>query len=233
MEKKKYIERFDDGPGGWYGFIDNFKGMYRLPVKDSTIHCFGPWWVDYNHAPPDGAGYLNLLMGLNFKGPLNEAHREMGGTNRFIQGGYPTNLTNAKIILRIKGELDLQGAQLCWLVQGIQEGICSGWVLTGQPMEVTKNWSEQIVTASPDTKQWTALGSRHDRTDTYGVIDLETILADVNCNIYLILFPVNAVPKGPIESDPHLLRAGYDYPLWQTKLPDGYVIVDTVTIEFS
>ena len=231
MSKKEYIETFDNGSGGWYGVIDNFKGYYRLSVKDGIVNCYGPWWVDYNHAPP-GAGYLHVLMGLYLRGPLSEASREMGGANHFIKGNFPANLTNAKLTFRIRGEMELQGAQLCLLIQGNYEGICSGWMLTGQPIEVTKDWSQQSITAFPDTAQWTALGSRHDRTDTYGVVDLQKILGNVNCNIFLVLFPINLVPKGPINGDTHILRAGYDYPVWQTKLPDGYVMVDTVTIEF-
>lgn len=232
VNKKRYVETFDQGPGGWHTVIDNFQGLRRLKIKDGAVWNYGPWWVDYNHAPP-GAGYLQLLMALYLKGPLSEAVREMGGPNRFIEGGYPTNLTDARITFRLKGEMDFQGSNLALLIQGSSGGICSGWVLTGQPIALTPDWSEQSVIARPDQKQWTPLGSRHDRTDTYGIVDLPTILSNVNVNIYLILFPVNAIPKGPIQSDPHILRAGYDYPLWQTRLPDGYIGVDTVQIDFA
>ncbi|OHB55219.1 MAG: hypothetical protein A2Y12_09355 [Planctomycetes bacterium GWF2_42_9] len=230
MEKKLYLETFDNGAGGWYA-LDRDKGAYELLIKNGVVRCDGPWWIDYNHAPP-GAGYINLLMGLYIKGPVCESIRDIGGPNHFIEGGYSTNLTNTKLTFRVKGEMDLQGAHVCLLIQGYHEDICSGWILTGQPINVTKEWSEQVITAVPDEKQWTALGSRHDRTDFYGVVDLKTILCNVNCNIYLILFPVNIVPKGPINGDPHILRAGKDYPVWQTRLPDGYVLVDTIKVEY-
>ncbi len=232
MNQKEYVETFDDGPGGWMGVRDNFQGPYRLPAADGVLSSFGPWWVDYNHAPP-GAGYLNLLMTLPLSGPLSEAAREMGGVNRYIAGGFPTDLRNAEVALRMKGEVDLQGAGVHLLVQGSYEGICSGWVLTGESLEVTPEWSDQALKLVPDPQLWTPLGSRHDRTDTYGVKNFEKILSNVNVNIYLVLFPVAAVPKGPLTGDPSILRAGYDYPLWQTRLPDGYCMVDTFRIRFS
>jgi hypothetical protein len=37
---------------------------------------------------------------------------------------------------------------------------------------------------------------------------------------------------GPIKGDPHLLRAGRDYPLWPSSVAQGYVAVDRVSIEF-
>lgn len=228
---KEYIETFDSGPGGWIGVRNNFEGPYRLKVQNGVISSYGPWWVDYNHAPP-GAGYLSLLMSLPLTGPLTEAAREMGGANRFIEGGYPLDFRNAEITVTMKGEIDLQGAGLHLLAQGTHEGICSGWVLTGQKLEAASQWSDQKLVLRDDPAQWTALGSRHDRCDTYGVKDLSAVLSRVNVNIYLVLFPLQAVPKGPIQGDPHLLRAGYDYPLWQTRLPDGYLMVDTVTIAF-
>ena len=38
---------------------------------------------------------------------------------------------------------------------------------------------------------------------------------------------------GPISGDPHLLRAGRDYPVWTSRLPEGYVELDEVRVEFS
>jgi hypothetical protein len=233
MSGQVYVETFDDGPGGWFGFIDNFQGIKPLPIRDGAAWSYCPWWVDYNHAPPGGAGYLQLVMGIMTQGPFGERFKEVAGPNRFVQGGYPRDFTNARLTLRIKGELELRGAALVLLVQGTGGGMCSGWVLTGQPIQVSPDWSEQRITAVPDPAQWRCLGARFDRTDMYGTIDLQTILADVNTNIYLVLFPVNAVPMGPLAGDPHVLRAGRDYPLWQSRLPEGYVVLDTVRIEFG
>ena len=104
--------------------------------------------------------------------------------------------------------------------------------MTGQPIKVTKDWSEQTVTAVCDPSQWTPLGSRHDRTESYGTIELKTILGDVNTNIYLVLFPLNVVPKEPIQGEPHKLRAGFDYAVNQSMLPEGNVVINSVKIEF-
>lgn len=228
-----YVETFDDGPGGWFGFIDNFQGEKALSVKDGALWSYSPWWVDYNHAPPGGAGYLQLLMGIMTRGPFGERHKELAGPNRFVEGGYRGNFTNARVTVRLRGELERRGAQLVLLVQGTVGAICSGWLLTGQPLEVTPGWSEQAITAVPDPAQWTCLGARFNRTDMYGTIDLRKILTDVNTNIYLVMFPVTVVPMGPIPGDPHVLRAGRDYPLWQSRLPEGYMGLDTVRIDFK
>ena len=232
MTGKVYEETFEGGPGGWYGIIDNFQLYKPLEIENRAALCCSPWWVDYNHAPPGGAGYLHVLMGLHTKGPFTELVKETAGPNRFVQGGFPTDFTNAKMTVRVKGELLLRGAQLVLLVQGVVDGKCSGWMLTGQPIEVTSALSEQTVTAVPDPAQWTCLGTRLDRMDMYAAIDLHTILTNVNTNIYLVLFPLNVVPMGPIDGDPHVLRAGRDYRVWQSQLPEGYVLVDSVRIEF-
>jgi len=124
-------------------------------------------------------------------------------------------------------------AELLLLVQGRVGDICSGWMLVGQPIRVTQEWSEQTITAVLDAQQWKCLGTRPDRADMYGTIALESILRNVNVNLYLVTYPVNAVPMGPVDGDPQRLRAGRDYPLWQCKLPEGYVMLDTFRVEFE
>ena len=76
-------------------------------------------------------------------------------------------------------------------------------------------------------------GSRHDRVEYYGTIDLPRVLADVNTDILLVLFPLDVVPMGPLAGDPHRLRPEKDYPVWRGRLPEGYVLLDEVRIEFA
>jgi hypothetical protein len=226
-----YVEDFDDGPGGWMRVIDNHSPIGALPVRDGVVRCQGPWWVDYNHAPP-GGGYLQLLMCLITKGAAGESTREAAGENRFVKGGYPTDFTNARILLKLRGEMEAAGTRLSVLLQGSVDGLCSGWVLTGQSFEITEDWSEQVVTCAPLASQWTSIGSRHDRTDTYGEKPLAAVLANVNVNMHLIMFPVQPRPMGRIDGDPHLLRAGRDYPIWPSSVAQGYVEIDRVAIAF-
>lgn len=228
----RYVEPFDRGPGGWYGWRSNAAGPQPLEIRDSAAISRSPWWIDYNHAPP-GAGYLHLLYMLNTRGKAGEHHREVAGKNRFIHGGYPTDFAGARVSLRLKGELEARGARLLLLCQAVQAEICSGWLLTGQPFEVTREWSEQTVILDPDPAAWTCLGGRHDRTDFYGEIPLETVLHDVNTNIMLVLYPLDIAPMGPFEDDPHRLRPERDYPVWRSRLPEGYVLLDEVCIEFA
>lgn len=228
---RTYRETFDDGPGGWFGFIDNALGPKPLEIRDSCAITRSPWWIDYNHAPP-GAGYLNLLYMLLTRGAPGERHREVAGNNRYIAEGFGTNFTNARITLRIKGELLDRGAKLHLLCQGIHDNICTGWLLTGQPIHVSEEWSEQTIVCTPDESAWTCLGSRHDRADYYGRTPLATVLADVNVDILFVLHPLDIVPMGPLDGDPHRLRPERDYPVWRSRLPEGYVLLDEVRIEF-
>ena len=225
-----YRETFDDGPGGWHGWISNAAGQKQLEIQDSCALTRSPWWIDYNHAPP-GAGYMNLLFMILTRGSPGEHLREVAGENRFITSGFGTDFTNAKLTLRLKGELLSRGTGFHLLVQGFHGGVCTGWILTGQSFEITPDWSEQSVACVPDEPQWTCLGSRHDRVDFYGQVPLKTVLADVNANILLVLFPLDVHPMGPIDGDPHILRPEKDYPVWRSKLPEGYVLLDEVRIE--
>jgi len=229
---KSYVEDFNDGPGGWVRVVDNWHVPAALQVRDGAIWSYGPWWVDYNHAPP-GGGYLQLLMCLNTRAPSGELLREVGGTNRFAADKFPIDFTNAKITVRARGELEPAGTNVCLLVQGMQDGICSGWVLSGQPINIKSDYTETTITAAPDRRQWTSLASRHDRRETYGEKPLEKVLANVDVNIYLVMFPVNPRPMGPINGDPHILRAGRDYPIWPSSIAQGYIAVDRIQIDFQ
>ncbi|MBM3804738.1 MAG: hypothetical protein FJW26_20790 [Acidimicrobiia bacterium] len=231
MSGKTYTHSFSTDPGGWHNIHNNFDGPKRLEIRNGLVSR-SPWWVDYNHAPP-GAGYLHMLYVLPTKGPgLGEAIMVAGGRNGFIEGGFPTDFTNASLTFRLQGEIETRGANLVLLINSKMNGLTAGWALTGSPLRVLPELSEQTIRAVPDPSQWTCLGGRHDRQRTYGKVDLDAALRDVNGNIMLILFPLNVVPMGPLHGDPHLLRAGKDYPVWMSRLPEGYVVLNDVRIEF-
>src|SRR5262245_46277437 len=122
MPQQVYRETFDDGPGGWFGFISNALGPKALEVRDSCAVSRSPWWIDYNHAPP-GAGYLHLLFMLLTRGVPGEHQREVAGENRFVRGGFPLDFTEARLTLRLRGQLYRCGgkreAQLCLLIQSV------------------------------------------------------------------------------------------------------------------
>src|SRR6185436_10835781 len=116
-----YIEKFDDGPSGWLSWERPLKPV-RPEVRDSAIISRGPWGVDANHAPP-GAGYLHLLFILftsyppGFSGVYKDVLATCG-RNRFIEAGFSRDLRNAKLHVRLKGEVNLRGSQLVLLAQG-------------------------------------------------------------------------------------------------------------------
>ena len=55
MTRKCYIEDFDRGPGGWWGWISNAQGPRPLEHAPGMVISRSPWWIDYNHAPPGPA----------------------------------------------------------------------------------------------------------------------------------------------------------------------------------
>ena len=227
-----YTETFDEGPGGWWGWESNALGPRRLEWAPGTLTSRSPWWIDYNHAPP-GAGYLHMLFASYTRGALSEHYLETGGRSSLIDGGLPTDYRGARVTLRLRGELEARGAQLAFLAQATVDGLTSGWVCSGRPFAVDTDWSEPAVVLDPDPTLWRCLGSRHDRTETYGERALDRVLADVNCDILFILYPLTVAPMGPIDGEPHILRPERDYPVWRSRLPEGYVVMDTVEIEFA
>jgi len=229
-----YTETFDDSPGGWIGWASNALGPAGLEHRDGTVATRSPWWIDYNHAPP-GGGYLHVLFALqtrrHFK--LDESMQRLGGVNRFVEGDFQTDFTNAKVTIRVRGETNLQGAQLLFHAQAKINGKFINQTLIGQPFHVTREWSEQTIHLVPDPSQWKCLGARHDRGDFYGDGPIDEVLRDVNGNIILILYPLNVVTEEAAITNPHTLRAGEDYPVDASRLPSGYIMLDEVRIEFA
>ena len=222
-----YVETFDDGAGGWMSWSH---GLTALETRPGVVVSRGPWWIDANHAPP-GGGYLHLLFVLYPTGRHHETLK--GGVNRFVEGGFPTDFTNARMTLRLRGELETRGTNLVLLAQARVGDRTLNHVLTAQPFEVTPDWTEQTITLAPDDDQWLCLGSRHDRMDTYGWGGIADVLRDVNADIILVLHPVDVVPAEPLDHDPHYLHAGKDYDADASRLPSGYVELDEVRIEFA
>jgi len=226
---RTYIETFDDGPGGWLGWVGGGGGPRRLEIVDSAAITRSPWGVDFNHAPP-GAGYLHLLYVLL----MFRKCEDLSGPNRFLDGGFSRNLTNARFTTRLRGELDAKGAQLLLLVQAAVGKVVANFVLRGQPIPVTTEWCETTLHLVPDPAQWLCLGTRGPGADcaNYGAAPIADVLSDVNIDLILVLFPLDVRPLGPIVGDPHHLRAGKDYPIDTSRLPSGYVMLDEVRIEY-
>ena len=203
--------------------------------------------MDANHAPP-GAGYLHVLMYLHTDAA---AVTQLEGANRFVEGGFSTNLTNARVTARLRGTLDLAGplcnnqtprtqrdvgdVRLYLHVQARVKGpprTTANFMLTGQPFEITDEWSEQTVRLAPDPEQWPSLGARHDLREVYGDADIAEVLADVNHDIIFLLFPLNVVPVGQVD-DLHREWAVRDYKVDMAYLPKGLIMFDTVQIEYG
>ncbi len=222
---RTYVETFDEDAGGWVGWDGRLSALETGPGR---VVSRSPWWIDANHAPP-GGGYLHLLFALY---PTSKQEAPDGSVNRFFEGGHPSDFTDARMTLRLRGELDPKGTNLVLLAQARVGDRALNHVLTAQPFDVTPDWTEQTITLAPDPEQWLCLGSRHNRMDTYGWGDIADVLRDINGDIILVLHPVDVAPAGLIDHDPHYLYAGRDYEADASRLPSGYVELDEVRIEF-
>ncbi len=232
MTDKMYVETFDNGPGGWFAWAGPSRNM-PLQIEDGVAVSRGPWAVDANHAPP-GAGYLHLLYVLPTANLLElpQETREFGGPNRFVEGGFPIDFTDAKITVRLKGEVERKGAKLVLLAQGKVGDRTINYVLTGQPLEITPDWSEQTLTLAPDLRQWTCLGARHDMLHFYGWGDIADVLRHVDVDLIFVFFMPDVVPLPPMDGDHHRMRPQMHYPIDESLLPEGVVMLDEVRIEF-
>lgn len=245
-----YVETFDDGHGGWSAW----KPALEMPcasdeativpeIREGALWTRSPWWVDSNHAPP-GAGYLHLLAFL-------VTHRQLvtakGSPNAFVDGGYSRDLRDARLTVRLRGDVDMRGAELLLLVQAEVPGTTANLVLSGQPIPIRPDWADTTLRLTTDPSQWTCLGARHDLQEMYGCAAPETVLRDVNVDLILVLFPLTIVPTESV-TDLHLGRphrrvtadsrrsgdrptdAGYEVD-W-AYLPEGHIEIDTIRIDY-
>ncbi len=233
MRSLTYRETFEDGAGGWIAWLGPNRPAPAV-VEDGALVSRSPWGIDSNHAPP-GGGYLRLLFILHtaHQDDPGGSYAPLLGGNRFIDGGYPRDFRNARLTLRLKGEVDWQGAELRLHCQSRVGDKAINFVLTSQSFAVTPDWSEQTVTLAPDAEQWLCLGARHDLTDVYGWGDIDSVLRDVNIDIILLLHPLTIVPLSPQQRGPHARRAEVDYEVDRSKLPSGEIRLGEVQIDFS
>ena len=229
MDRTPYIETFDNGSGGWCAWGT---GSHLPELKNGAFVTRGPWRVDPNHSAP-GAGYLHLLAYL-YTHPAfytDEIAAEVG-VNRFLADGKDRNLTNARMTVKLRGDVDLKGGKLTLWVQADVGDTRPNFALTGQSLTLTKDWSEQTLLLSDDPCQWTCVGGRHDKQELYGYGDVRDALRDVNCDLILVIFPLNVVPlDAPLEMRDHL-RTHRDYQPDYSYLPSGVIEFDTIKIEY-
>ncbi len=233
MSNVTYRETFEDGAGGWIAWLGPGQPAPAV-IEDGALVSRSPWGIDSNHAPP-GGGYLHLLFILHTASQPDPGppYGPLLGGNRFIEGGFPRDFRNARVTLRLKGSVELRGAELRLHCQSRVGDKAINFVLTSQPFVVTPDWSEQTITLAPDPEQWLCLGARHDLFDVYGWGGIEEVLRDVNIDIILLLHPLQIVPLAPQQGGPHALRAGSDYEVDRSFLPAGEIRLDKVQIEFS
>jgi hypothetical protein len=234
MARQIYAHDFADGPGGWIGWMGGGGGPRALDLSGGCATVRSPWGVDINHAPP-GAGYLHLLYVMF---PLREYRPDLSGTNTFLRDGFPTDFTDLEMTLELRGELDAKGAELMLLVQADvpreNPTVRANFVLSGQPIAITSDWSEQTIRLTADPAQWLGMGTRGPGADhdQYGEAPIAEVLRDVNVDLIFVLFPLDIAPATAITGDPHTLRAGKDYPINQTLLPTGHISLRRITFQY-
>ncbi|MBI4623201.1 MAG: hypothetical protein HY736_08285 [Verrucomicrobia bacterium] len=228
-----YVHKFADGHGGW--FSDR---QHALRIWDGIAHCYSPWFLDANHAPP-GAGYLHLILWIYTDkrwyqpdGPAAACLPYLASS--FVEQGKSRDLRNARLTVRLRGEADLKGAKLVLLAQSrtAKKPPYRNMVLTGQPIRITEDWSEQTIVLVNDPREWTPIGSRKSLAHVYGNDDVGGLLADVSYNLILCLFPIKVVPASKGVTDPHGLVAGVDYPVDVKSLPKGLIQFESIRIDY-
>ncbi len=233
-EVVRYRESFDAGCGGWTAWQAGGGGPRPLKIVDGAARSESPWGIDFNHAPP-GAGYLHLLYVL-LTGIRTRSVDAITPGNRFQDDGYPLDFRDATMRVRVRGELDRKGSQLLLLVQADlpAPGPRVNLVLHRDPIVVQPQWTETTLTLSSDDTAWTCLGTCGQNADCerYGCGPAEQVLANLNVDLILVLFPLDVAPAVPVAGDPHRLRAGRDYPVQTDRLPQGWVELDWIEWEY-
>ena len=224
--QRQYVEDFNTGPGGWSAWRRHGENV-PLRLRDGVAYFSSPWGVDSNHAPP-GAGYLSLLAFLYTVGGRGPAD---AGPNRFVEGGFSRDLTNATLTLRLCGDVRLRGADLTVLIQAHVDSVSANFILVGQSFPITSDWREATVTLEPDPSQWLCIGSRHDMRHHYGYGDVVTALRDVDIDLILVLYPLTIVPAEP-RDDLHRLRPDHDYAIDRRYLPEGEIALDAIALRY-
>lgn len=233
-----YHEHFAQDAGGWVGWRAGGGGPVALEWAPGRVSTRSPWGVDFNHAPP-GAGYLHLLFVLwlaRHRDHMTRRLEALGGANRFLRGGFSSDLRHARLRLRLRGAVEHRGSQLLLLVQsdlGAPRPQVN-LVLHAQPLALSPQWQDHTLHLTPDPAQWTCLGRGPAADlDRYGCGGVDESLANVNVDLILVLFPLQVVPAAPVPpADLHRLRAGVDYPLNPDALPEGWVELGGVELHY-
>jgi len=233
-----YQEDFHRNSGGW--MADKFR---PLVVNEGIAYCWGdpakgpvyaPWSIDFWHAPP-GGGYLFMLLWIHTHRVPRAGYYPGYPGNRYVAEGYPTDFTNAEVTVRLRGQIELRGAQLHFWVQA-QRGDVTPNYLMREPVPVTRDWSQYTLRLVPDDAAWRCMGGRHDRPDYAGGCrcNIADVLRDVNADILFVLFPLKIVPIKPMsEEEMHHRRAGWEYEVDPKVLPKGVIEFDWVKIAFT
>lgn len=231
-----YENRFSSDPGGWltyiYGARDNAIASFtdggqqvsmipNLWVSDGNnggfIESRSPFWIDANHrsdgGQPPGAGYLSLV---SFIYVANGAY-----------GGIPEpsiDLLDARLSFRLMTEnLDLRGGHLVFWFQTYDaaSGKAVNFALTKYPLEgMARNgvWREFTLRLGTSEADWTCLGTRTARQETYGCSDVATALSNVIYDFGFIILPLD--PTGAANRD-------------FTRLPTGVIRFDDIKLQTS
>lgn len=228
-----YHEAFDQGPGGWAAWdaINGIPADLEPEIRNSCLTTRSPWGIDPNHAPP-GLGYLHILAVLPTSAATAQRRFPQDRQNRFVEGGHSRDMTGARLEVRLRGELNAKGAELLLLIQADIPGTRANLLLTGRPISVHPTWTNEVLHLDPSPDLWRCLGARHDLQQAYGCGEASEVLRDVNVDINLVLFPLDIVPKPP-RNDPHDLIPERDYEVDRSALPEGWIEIDDIGIDYG
>ena len=230
QSRTPYVHKFSQGHGGW--MADN---RDPLRIWDGIANCYSPWFLDPNHAPP-GAGYLHLVLWMHtdkrwYQSSRKSAARLPYRCSSFADNGKSKDLRDARLTVRLRGGVDLKGAQLVLLAQSETAKTTANMVLSAQPLAITAEWSDQTIVLANDPKQWTCLGARVGQEYQYGCDAIDTVLSDVNVDLIFVLFPLKPTPACEGADRPGLY-AGLNYPADVKSLPRGLIQFESIRIDY-
>jgi len=208
-----YEEDFDDGPSGWCVYVagDHDDALVRYPTSsliempwgeedgNGYVESYPPWWLDPNHRPPGGYGYLMLL-----------GWTQMKLWNLCVgMESYTIDLTNGLLEFNMYvDDLDLKGANVVFWFQTNVDfdapyGKYVNFALTAYPIEsfvVEGAWTNVALPLDPSEDDWTCMGAA--AGTRYGCAPIDEAMRDVNTNFGFIIIPIadpNDLPSATVR----------------------------------
>lgn len=231
---KGYYEDFN-GDSGWVA--DRARPLFENNGTGKSIATQGYdlWSIDHYHAPPDGPGYLHILMWLP-TGNYDQFYPVFYGQQKppFIKANCSTNLTSATLRFKYRAVIKNPGPANIYLwVQAVKGDAGINYRLR-KPVPVSPEWRVEEIRLQPDPNLWVCMrGASYMPMYTKGCeFSIGELLKDVNRNILFVLFPL-ALSDEVAQKSSLKQRPMQHFTVDREALPSGYLEIDWITIDYK